>query len=126
MSNGTRMTRIRLISADGSLGEEYLQYKGKHVNYGLEDTALIAAAEAGQLAFAAGDYGLFTLRLSDAMRTSSNLQEAFYKARVKTMKESRGICRELEAKKSKHSCKEQGPTLDDPDSIVRLFKLNLN
>lgn len=119
--------RTKVVVADtchAAGAEEYLKYKGAKINYGLENTALIAAAEAGQLAFATGDYGLFTLRLSDAMRNSSNLEEAFYKARTKTIEESRGICQELKSKESKHSCKEQGPTLDDPLDIVRLFELN--
>lgn len=121
--------RARLVVADtchAAGAEEYLKYNGKHVDYGLEDTALMAAAEAGQLAFATGDYGLFTLRLSDSMRTSSSMEEAFFKARLKTMKESKDICSELKTKKSKHTCKEQGPTLDDPLGLVRYFKLNIN
>jgi len=119
--------RAKLFVADtchARGAEEYLKYKGKHVDYGLEDTALIAAAEARQLAFATGDYGLFTLRLSDAMRDSPDLKEAFYKARGKTMAESMGICKELKDKKLKDQCKEQGPTIDDPLGIVKLFKLN--
>ena len=118
--------RAKLVIADtchAGGAEEYLKYKGKRINYELEDTALIAAAEAGQLAFATGDYSLFTLRLSDAMRTSSNLEEAFYKAREKTVEESRGICQELKRDKSKQACKVQGPTLDDPLDIVRMFEL---
>jgi len=121
--------RAKLVVADtchAGGAEEYLEYKGKHVDYGLENTALIAAAAAGQLAFATGDYGLFTLRLSDAMRDSSNLKEAFYKARQETLEESKSICSELKHKKSKDQCKEQGPTLDDPLGVVKLFKLNTN
>jgi len=119
--------RAKLFVADtchAGGAEEYLEYKGKKVDYGLEDTALLAAAEVGQLAFATGDYGLFTLRLSDAMRDSPDLKEAFYKARGKTMAESRGICKELKDKKLKDKCKEQGPTIDDSLGIVKLFKLN--
>jgi hypothetical protein len=119
--------RAKLVVADtchAGGAEEYLEYKGKQVDYGLVNTALLAAAEAGQLAYATGDYGLFTLRLSDAMRNSSDLQVAFNKARVKTMEESRDICRELKDKKLRDKCKEQGPTIDDPFGIVKLFKLN--
>lgn len=119
--------QAKLVVADtchAGGADEYLEYKGKNVDYGLIDTALIAATEAGELALATGDYGLFTLRFSDAMRNSSNMEEAFYKARQKTMEESKGICRELEHKKSKEICKEQGPTIDDPHGIVKLFKLN--
>jgi hypothetical protein len=119
--------RAKVVVADtchAGGADEYLERRGKKVDYGLEDTALLAAAEAGQLAFATGDYGLFTLRLSDAMRNSADLQEAFYKARVKTMEESRSICRELREKKSKDYCEEQGPMFDDPFGIVKLFKLN--
>ncbi|MEK6224210.1 MAG: caspase family protein [Thermodesulfobacteriales bacterium] len=120
--------RAKLVVADtchAGGAEEYLEYKGKHTDYGLVDTALLAAAEAGQLAFATGDYGLFTLRLSDAMRNSSNLEEAFYKARLRTMEESKDICKELKDKKLKDKCKEQGPTIDDPLGIVKLFELNV-
>lgn len=119
--------RAKLIVADtchAGEAEEYLKYKGKHVDYGLVDTALLAATEAGELALATGDYGLFTLRLSDAMRDSSNMEEAFYKARQKTMEESKGICGELKKKDSKDKCEEQGPTIDDPLGIVKHFKLN--
>jgi len=119
--------RAKVVVADtchAGGAEEYLEYRGKHTDYGLLNAALLAAAEAGQLAYATGDYGLFTLRLSDAMRNSSNLKEAFYKARLRTMEESKDICKELKDKKLKDKCKEQGPTIDDPLGIVNLFELN--
>ena len=77
----------------------------------------MSAAEETQFAFVSGDSGLFTSSLTQAMHESSNLKEAFYKARQKTMEESREICLELD------DCEEQTPTLDDPIGVVHLFKL---
>lgn len=121
--------RAKVLVADtchAGGAEEYLEKRGTKTDYGLNDAALLAATEAGQLALASGDYGLFTVNLTVAMRETSDLMQAFFQARRSTMKESRGICRELESEKSKRECKEQGPTFDDPQNVLRLFKLNVS
>ncbi len=119
--------KAKLVIADTchALGAwEDLHPKGTKIDYGLKGAALIAASEAGQLAFSTPKYALFTKELVAAMNSGvDSLKEAFDRARGKTMKESKIICRELRKKTSKVHCIEQGPTLEDPENIVPLFLL---
>jgi len=118
--------RTKVVVADtcyAERAERHITGRGKMVDYGLKYAALLSAAEKTQLAFVSGDYALLTNNLTQAMLGSSNLEEAFIKARQKTVEESREICRELTEKKSKYACEEQTPTLQDPLDVVHLFKL---
>ncbi|MFC1834426.1 caspase family protein [Thermodesulfobacteriota bacterium] len=98
--------------------------KGNKIDYGLDDAALMAAAEAGQPALSLPNYGLFTEQLVAAMNSGvDNLKEAFDLAQPKTMKESRTLCSDIRIKRPKVDCLEQGPTLEDPNNIIPLFRL---
>lgn len=119
--------RAKVVIADtchAGESDQDLSTKGKHIDYGLKDSALLAAAEAGELAYVDRDFGLFTLELTEAMYDSANLKNAFLKARQNTLIQSKYICREIKEKNSKYNCKEQRPTMDDPHKILPLFKLN--
>ena len=119
--------KAKLVIADTchavGAGED-LYPKGRKIDYGLEEAALMAAAEVGGPAFSAPKYALFTRELVAAMNSGVNsLKEAFDTARRKTMKESKIICRNLPEKISEVDCIEQRPTLEDPENIAPLFLL---
>ena len=119
--------KAKLVIADTchavGVGQDLLP-KGMKIDYGLEDAALMAAAEAGQSAISTQNHALFTMALVTAMDSGArNLMEAFQMAKTATMKESRVMCPHLTQRTSKGKCTEQNPTLEDPDSIVPLFKI---
>ncbi|GEM_PF-1166748 len=119
--------KAKLVIADTchALGAwEDLHPKGTKIDYGLKGAALIAASEAGQLAFSTPKYALFTKEMVAAMNSGvGNLKDAFDLAQRKTRKESRIMCSDLRKKTSKLDCIEQGPTLEDPQNIVPRFLL---
>ena len=103
---------------------EDIHSKGEKTDYGFKDAALLAAAEAGQLAISTPNYALFTEQLVAAMNSGAdNLKEAFDLAQRLTIRESRIACRGIHKKTSKVDCLEQKPTIEDSRNITSLFLL---
>ncbi len=94
--------------------------KGRKVDYGLGEVALLAAAEAGQSAY--GTY--FTKYLTEAMNGGAgNLKEAFLMCRTALAEKAKQYCEKLKATGSKKPCLQQTPTLEDPRNITPLFRI---